>query len=143
MISPEIDIDETDQPPTLGIFDAPRVTMEESEFYDQWGNLKGPAEKIISEHHGENFIKIFIYKYVSISTAVNDRGADYHFGFQIKLDKLIRQKAANIADPPMRGVDEARIAAQRMIIDICKKNHTKKRVFADFSIMRYNQQELF
>ena len=143
--SPEIDIDitEDEAPPPLGIFDGPRVSMPESEFYDTWGNLKGPPEKTIDEYHGENFIKIFIYKYTSISTVAGGREADYHFGFQIKIERLVRQKRANIADPPMRGADEARLAARNMIVDVCKKNRAIKRLFADFTIIRYNQPELF
>jgi len=124
---------EENDDPSLGIFDGSRVSMPESEFYDQWGNLKGTPLKVIEEKHGENVVKIFIYEY----------DAGFFFGFQMKIDKTIRQKRANIGDRPMRGVDEARSAAQKMIIDICKKNKVVKRTFAEFTIIRYNQPELF
>jgi len=136
----DIDEMENEPPPPLGINN---ISMPESEYYDQWGNLKGPPVKIIDECHGDNFIKIFLYNYTSISTITHNRGADYYFGFQIKLEKLVRQKKANIADRPLRGVEEARQAAQNMIIDLCKRNHAIKRLFADFTVIRYNQPELF
>jgi len=134
---------EENDDPSLGIFDGSRVSMPESEFSDQWGNLKGTPLKVIEEKHGENSVKIFIYEYRSINTVANGRPADYYFGFQLKIDRLIRQKRANIADRPMRGVDEARSAAQKMIIDICKKNKVVKKTFAEFTSIRYNQPELF
>lgn len=130
---------EDEAPPPLGIF---VETPPETEFYDQWGNLKGPPVKTIEETHGENFIKIFVYQYTSINTVACGRETDYFFGFQIKIDKLIRQKRANIASPPMRNADEARLAAQKMIVDICRKNKAAKRM-ADFQIISYNQPELF
>jgi hypothetical protein len=134
---------ENDPPHAPGLFSGYRVTMPESDYYDQWGNLKGTPDKTIEEYHGDNFIKIFIYKYQSISAAADGRDNDYFFGFQLKLDKVVRQKRASIADPPLRCIDEARLAAQNMIIDLCRKNKAIKRVFADFTIIRYNQPELF
>ena len=133
----------SDPPPLLGIFNAPQISMSESEHYDQWGNLKGAPIKTIDEYHGESFIKIFIYQYLSIVSAASGRTADYFFGFQLKLGQLIRQKRANIADRPIRSIDEARVAARNMIVDICRKNKATKSIFAEFTIIRYNQPELF
>lgn len=118
--------------PSLGLFENPPVSMPESEYYDQWGNLKTPL-KVIEETHGENFIKIFVYQYQ----------ADYFFGYQIKIDGIIRQKKANIKGLPMRDADEARESARKMIVDICNKKKVTKRIFAEFTIIKYNQPELF
>jgi hypothetical protein len=124
---------ETEAPP-LGIFGPEGMIGQSCPNYDQWGNIKADPVKIIEETHGENFIKVFIYK---------AHGDSYFFGFQLKIDKVVRQKRANIADPHHRGPDSARAAARDMIIDICKKNHGIKRLFADFTVIRYNQPELF
>jgi len=132
-----------DPHPPLGIFTPQRASMPEYEYYDQWGNLKGPPIKIIDEYHGESFIKIFIYQYLSIASAASGRTDDYFFGFQLKLGQLIRQKRANIADRPMRNIDEARLAARNMIVDICRKSKATKSIFAEFTVIRYNQPELF
>lgn len=126
--------------PSLGIFDGSRPLMPESEFYDKWGNLKIPPIKIIEENHGENSIKIFIYQYQAEG---ENSPVNYYFGFQLKIEKLIRQKRANIADSPMRGIDDSRASAQNLILEMCKKNKIAKRTFAEFSIIRYNQPELF
>lgn len=143
MAENEIEVPD-EAPPALGIFDGPRVNMPESEFYDAWGNLKGPPIKTVDEYHGDDFIKIFVYRYDDMSDdSCLGRPADYYFGFQIKIDKLVRQKTANIADKPSRSVDEARIEARDIIINICRKNRAIRRLFADFLIIRYNQPELF
>lgn len=118
--------------PSLGFFENPPVPLTESEYYDQWGNLKTPT-RVIEETHGENFIKIFVYQYQ----------ADYFFGYQIKIDGIVRQKKANIASLPMRDADEARESARKMIVDICNQKKVTKRIFAEFTIIRYNQPELF
>jgi hypothetical protein len=138
-----IDLDETgpdmraEAPPPLGIFTSPQVMPPEGEApdYDQWGNIKTDPIKVVEETHGKNFIKIFIY------TAPG--GNAWFFGFQLKIEKVVRQKLANIADPPLRGRDAAQLAARNMIINICKKNHAIKKIFADFTVIRYNQLELF
>jgi len=130
---PDDDETEDNDDPSLGIFNGSRVSMPESDFYDKWGNLKGTPVKTIEENHGENFIKIFIYQCQD----------NFYFGFQLKIDRLIRQKRANIADSPMRGADDSRTAAQNLIIEICKKNKVVKKTFAEFTIIRYNQPELF
>ena len=100
---------------------------------DSWGNLKAEPVKIIEENHGDNFIKIFLYEY----------SGSFFFGFQLKIEKVIRQKKANVADLPLKGPDAARTAAREMIVEICRKNNAIKRLFADFTVIRYNQPELF
>jgi hypothetical protein len=130
---------ETEVPPPLGIF-VPTATAASPEGeagageYDQWGNIKTGPVRVMEENHGENFIKIFLYE-----TA---RG-EWFFGFQLKMEKIVRQKRANMADPPHRTAESARLAARNMIVDICRKNHGIKKAFADFTVIRYNQPELF
>ena len=135
---PEYGLDpEAEAPPPLGIFGPVVEPPPESPApqFDQWGNIKMNPAKIIEESHGENFIKIMLYH--------DPRGRGWFFGFQLKIEKVIRQKLANITDPPHKGPDTARLAARDMIIDICRKNHGIKRLFADFTVIRYNQPELF
>jgi hypothetical protein len=118
-------------PPETGLFSGPPAG--ETGDYDQWGNLRLQAEKIIEENHGQNFIKIFIYKY-------NGR---FFYGFQIRIEKLVRQKRANINDPPMQSTEAAGEAARKQIIGICKTGHAIKKLFNDFTVIQYNQPELF
>jgi hypothetical protein len=101
--------------------------------YDTWGNIRLKAERIIEENHGQNFIRIFIYKY----------NEQYFYGFQIKIEKFIRQKKANVDDPPMQSTEAAREAARKQIIKLCKAGHAIKKLFNDFTVIQYNQPELF
>jgi hypothetical protein len=122
-------------PPETGLFTAPPGMIGQSRpgGLDQWGNLRLQAEKVIEENHGRNFIKIFIYKY-------NNQN---FYGFQVKIEKLIRQKKANVNDPPLRSTEDARAAAREQIIGICKTGHAIKRAFNDFTVICYNQPESF
>jgi hypothetical protein len=121
--------------PDTGLFSAPPAMIGQSrpDTLDQWGNLRLQAEKVIEETHGQNFIKILIYKY----------NEQYFYGFQIKIEKLVRQKKANIGDPPLQSTEAARAAAREQIIGICKAGHAIKKAFNDFTVIRYNQPELF
>jgi hypothetical protein len=127
---------EAEAPPPLGLF-TPAAPQSEAPIpqFDQWGNIKTEPTNIIEETHGENFVKIMLYK---------SPGRDaWIFGFQLKIARVVRQKLANITDKPHKGPDAARRAARDMIIDVCRKNHGIKRLFADFTVIRYNQPELF
>jgi hypothetical protein len=128
---------DTTEPPPPGdrLFTAPpgMIGQSRSNGLDQWGNLRLEADKVLEENHGKNFIKIFIYKYNN----------QFFYSFQVKIEKLIRQKKANINDPPLRSTEEARAAAREQIIGICKTGHAIKRAFNDFTVIRYNQPELF
>jgi hypothetical protein len=128
---------ETETLPPLGIFTpaaAPgMIGQSRPESLDQWGNLRLQEEKVIEEIHGQNFIRIFIYKY----------NEQFFYGFQIKIGKLVRQKKANINDPPMQSTEAAREAARKQIIGICKTGHAIKKLFNDFTVIQYNQPELF
>ena len=105
----------------------------EADQYDQWGNLKITPIKTIEENHAGNFIKIFVYEYNQM----------YYFSFQLKIEKLIRQRLANIDNPPMQSIEKALQAARNIITDICRKNHTTKRIFEYFTKIIYDQPELF
>jgi hypothetical protein len=128
--------EETPEAPSLGIFGPGGKigqSCPENQDYDAWGNFRLQAEKVIEENHGQNFIKILIYQY----------NKQYFYGFQIKIEKLIRQKKANIGDPPLGSVEAARAAAREQIIELCKMGHAIKKAFNDFTVIRYNQPELF
>jgi hypothetical protein len=122
--------------PPLGIF-GPGGMMDQScpenPDYDTWGNIRLQAEKVIEENHGQNFIKILIYQY----------NKEYFYGFQIRIEKLIRQKKANISDLPLGSTEAAREAAREQIIELCKMGHAIKKAYNDFTVIRYNQLELF
>jgi hypothetical protein len=122
-------------PPDTGLFTAlpGMIGQSRPNGLNQWGNLRLQAETVIEENHGQNFMKIFIYKY-------NDK---FFYGFQVKIEKLIRQKMANINDPPLRSMEEAGAAAREQIIGICKTGHAIKKAFNNFTVIRYDQPELF
>ena len=119
-------------PPDTGLF-AETPPEPETGDYDAWGNLRLEPVNVVQEAHGENVIRIFIYEY---------NGA-FYFSFQIKIEKLVRQKMANVKDMPHTSIERARGAAREMIIGICKENRTIKKLFADFTIITYDQPELF
>jgi hypothetical protein len=126
---------ETTEAPPLGIFGPGMIgqSCPESPDYDAWGNIRLQAEKVIEENHGQNFIKILIYQY----------NKQFFYSFQVKIEKFIRQKRANIGDPPLESTEAARAAAREQIIKICKAGHAIKKAFNDFTVIRYNQPELF
>jgi hypothetical protein len=100
--------------------------------HDSWGNIKTPPTKTWEETHGENFIKIFVYAY----------GGGYLYGYQAKVEKMVRQRRPNIGQTPLQSVEAAYYTARKDIIDICCKNRVIKRLLADFEVMGYNQAEL-
>jgi hypothetical protein len=100
---------------------------------DKWGNLRTPPIEIIEERHHDNFIKIFIHKY----------NACFLYGYQIKIETLIDQKSANINGTNYSALDAARRAAVFEIENICTAHRTARKMFADFTKIRYNQPELF
>jgi hypothetical protein len=99
-----------------------------------FGNLTGDPSSTVEEKRGEHFIKIFIY----------ENGGGYVYGYQVKVGKLIRQKVANIADERFATRERARISAVSEIETLrAAMNATSRNIFADFSIIRHNQPELF
>jgi hypothetical protein len=99
---------------------------------DTWGNFQNEPVKIIEENHGGNFIKIIIYKYET----------GFYYGFQLKLDKVIRQKIANIKDTPIDTEEKARRAARYELTGLTSEAKLR-RVFIKFDKICYNQPELF
>ena len=104
-----------------------------SENFDTWGNLRGDPLCVIDEAHGDNFVKILIYK------------ADgfFAYGFQLKVGTVIRQKAANIGGAVFKSEGEAREAAGIEIEAVCAANKNSKKYFAEFSKIRYIEYDLF
>jgi hypothetical protein len=119
-------------PPDTGLFVATPPEAGAGDC-DTWGNIRLEPVKTVNETHGENCVHIFVYQL----------GGAFYFGFQIKIDRVVRQKRANIKDIPHATAEGARAAARNMIIGICKENHAIKKLFADFTVIRYDQPELF
>jgi len=89
--------------------------------------------KIVEENHKKNYVRIFIYE-VSNS---------FFYGYQLKVNRIIRQKKPTWADVPWMSIEAARLAAKAEIIKICKNNKMIRELFEDFTIIKYNQMELF
>jgi hypothetical protein len=100
---------------------------------DRWGNLRADHAEIIEERHRDNFIKILIHEY----------NGCFFYGYQIKIETLVEQKAANINASGHSAREAARRSAVFEIENICAAHRTARKAFADFTKIRYNQQELF
>jgi hypothetical protein len=113
----------------------PAAAVETPPACDRWGNIKAKPERTIEENHGKNFIKIFIFQISS----------NFYYGFQFRIEKLVRQKAANIKGQPYETLEAARIAAREELKKIIFKTRSRglKMLFADFVNLYYNQPELF
>jgi hypothetical protein len=103
------------------------------ETFDTWGNLRGAPCKAIEEAHGENMVKVSVYR---VDNA-------FCYGYQLRVGTLIRQKAANIGWAIYNSEGAAREAAGNEIMAICETNKNSKKFFAEFTKIRYNQYDLF
>jgi hypothetical protein len=103
-------------------------------YCDTWGNLKIDPVDILEETHSFNFIKVFIYK-------VDE---NFYFGYQLRLNRLVMQKQANVLDRPEKTKNAARQVARKELHSIVSK-HSKKTLeaFLIFDTICYNQPELF
>jgi len=118
-------------PPVTGSVLIPEYAKN---YCDKWGNIQKPPENCIEENRGTDFIKIYIYK--------TDPG--YYFGYQIKMNKLILQKQANILMKPYETVEKAQIAARADLVStVGKHSNNKTKLLYSFDKICYNQPELF
>ncbi|GHU66519.1 hypothetical protein FACS189447_07550 [Spirochaetia bacterium] len=101
-------------------------------FCDAWGNFTMNPLKTIEENHDGNFINVFIYQYENC----------FYYGYQLKLNKIIKQKKASVFDPPIEAEEKARRAAQEDLKRLVSERKIKK-VFLYFDKICYNQPELF
>jgi hypothetical protein len=109
------------------------IPIERKEDCDIWGNLRNNPARIIEERHGDNFINLFIYEYEH----------HFYYGYQLKVGTMIRQKLANVKDKNYPGSDIARVYASAEIKTLCDTNKNVRKLFEDFTKIRYNQPELF
>jgi len=104
-----------------------------SGIYDRWGNFRIAPEKTIEEIHDGNFVRVFFYQ--------DDN--KYFFGYQIKIEKMIKQKVANKNDKSYDSIEAARVNACRTIQNICTANRGARKLISNFDKIRYNQPTLF
>jgi hypothetical protein len=116
-------------PPVIGAVKIPEYARP---FCDTWGNIKKEPVRTIEESHGPNFIKVFIF----------NAGVGYFYGYQLKLNKVVLQKQANITDTPQETEDKAQRAAQDDLMAAVSEKRLRK-VFISFDKICYNQPELF
>jgi hypothetical protein len=79
-----------------------------------------------------NTIKVLIY-------IVND---NFYYGYQLKINKIILQKQANIKDRPEETENNARLAARNELLNIVTEKRLND-IFILFDKICYNQKELF
>jgi hypothetical protein len=116
-------------PPVIGVVNIPEYARS---YCDIWGNIKKKPVKILEETQGPNFVKVFIF--------CTEQG--FFYGYQLKLDKLILQKKANINDVPLQTEREALNTARNELIAAATEKKLL-RVFITFDTICYNQPELF
>jgi hypothetical protein len=116
-------------PPVIGAVNIPEYARS---YCDIWGNIQKEPVKILEEAHGPNFVKVFIF--------YTEQG--FFYGYQIKLEKLILQKKANINDIPLQAEREALNTARNELIAVTTEKRLLK-VFTTFDTICYNQPELF
>jgi hypothetical protein len=116
-------------PPIIGGSEIPEYARP---YCDTWGNLTIKPVKSIEESHGPNFVKVLIFM-------VN---SNFYYSFQIKLNKVIFQKQANVNDKPEESENNARLAARNELLTIVTENKVKE-MFLFFDKICYNQPELF
>ena len=115
-------------PPVIGL----QIPEYARPYCDTWGNFKIEPVKTIEESHGLNFIKVMIYM-------VNH---GYYYGYQLKINKIILQKQANIKDQPEETENSARLAARNELQNIVTEKKIND-IFIMFDKICYNQPELF
>jgi hypothetical protein len=113
------------------VFNAVSIPKIARQLCDTWGNFINPL-RTIEQNHGKNFIKVFIYGFES----------RFYFGYQFKLEKLIREKRANISDVFYNTEENARKAARSEMTGLVTETKLKK-LFVMFDKICYNQPELF
>jgi hypothetical protein len=113
------------------VFNAVSIPESARPLCDIWGNFNSPM-KTIEQNHGNNFIKVFIYSFES----------RFYFGYQLRLEKLIREKRANVSDIFYGTEEGARKAARDELTSLATETKLRK-VFITFDIICYNQPELF
>lgn len=113
------------------VFNAVSIPESARQLCDIWGNFINPL-KTIEQNHGKNFIKVFIYGFED----------HFYFGYQLKLEKLIREKKANISDIFFSTEEKARKAARNELTGLATETKLRK-VFITFDKICYNQPELF
>jgi hypothetical protein len=100
---------------------------------DAWGNIRAAPVKTIEESHDDNFVRVFVYEI---------DGAFYS-GWQMKVGKMIRQKAANINDRNFNTKDLARIYGCMEVETACASNKNTRKLFSEFKRIASAQLELF
>lgn len=95
--------------------------------------IKTKPIKIIEENHKKNYVKISIYEI----------SGGFYFGYQLKVDRIVRQKCPTMNDTARTSAEEARLAARDEIKDLCGHNRFIREIFEDFTMIKYNQGELF
>ena len=101
--------------------------------FDQWGNLKGEPIRIVEEHHGDNFIRIYIHEANGL----------FAYGFQLKMGTVIRQTPANIGGAIFASEKMARIAASKEVEAVCSSNKNSKKIFSEFQNILHCGYSLF
>jgi hypothetical protein len=117
-------------PPVFSALDNPLPVSGGS---NAFGLITAAPVKIIEEYNKKNHVKIFIYE---ISGA-------FYFGYQLKVERIIRQKPAKISDTALSSAEAARMAARDEIKAICGHSRFIRDIFEDFTVIKYNQMELF
>jgi hypothetical protein len=100
---------------------------------DRWGNIRAAPVKVVEETRGDNFIKVLLYEVDGL----------FYFGYQIKVGKTLRQKAANIHGRSFGTKELARICGCAEVEVTCNSNKNTRKLFTEFKKIAGAQLELF
>ena len=87
----------------------------------------------VSENHKGNFIEINIYR-------LDNR---FSFEYKMKIEKIIKQKTPHEKDFIFLSKHKALKAAKKEVKENCKQSRKAKHLIEDFTVVNYNQLELF
>ena len=87
----------------------------------------------ISENHKGNFIEINIYSLDNL----------FSFEYKMKIDNIINPKPPHEKDFVFLSKHEALKAAKKEVKENCKQSRKAKHLIEDFTVINYNQLELF
>ena len=89
--------------------------------------------KQLHERHYDDFIELTIYR----------RNNLFAYGYKLKIHRIIRQKTPHEAAFIHTSITAALSAAKQNIQKQCSSNRKAKKTLLQFTIVLYNQLELF
>jgi hypothetical protein len=101
--------------------------------YNEWGVCISRQDQTVVESHGKNTIKIRAYL----------DGGRWFYAYAIQIGSLVRSKQPTILDQTYDSLLSMKLAAKNELKKLCEYDRKTKKLFLDFTIISYNQLDLF